>query len=173
MCDNCGRPGHLSSQCTSSVQCHCCGSSDHTKKDCPRRGDRCRICSKVGHLAAKCREAVAAPEGQACFVLLETRLTTALWPSDWRAWVRGVGGGGLARVKSVYSSGEAAELAARSMHAAHLRNGEGWEECGKLDTHSSGERMRSWVLRLKPTAVGLPHQCYILTVQSSTLDRAR
>jgi hypothetical protein len=180
VCDNCGKPGHLSSQCTSSVQCHCCGASDHTKKDCPRRSDKCNICGKVGHLAAKCRDASNPAEGQACFVLLESRLSVPSWPADWRAWIRATGGGGQARVRSVYSSAEAAIAAARTLYSFQIRSGEGWEHlpgscvgsdrAGEFELGSDGTH--AWVARKKPMVSGQCYECVILTVQPSTLDAA-
>lgn len=137
-------------------------------QDCPRRGDKCMICGKVGHLAAKCREAATAQESSTCFVLLETRLTAQAWPTDWHAWVRGAGGG--ARVRSVYSSGEAAALAAKKLNAQYLGSREGWEECGEVE--NLGDGVRSWALRMRPAVMGGEHTCLVLTVQPSTLDAA-
>jgi hypothetical protein len=81
-------------------------------------------------------------------------------------------------VRSVYSSAEAALTAARSLHASHIRSGEGWEELpgscmnsekgGEFEMGSDGTR--AWVARKRPVASGQCYECVILTVQPSTLD---
>ena len=56
-CNNCGSPDHLAGQCPEPPQCHCCGSTAHSVADCPHKEKTCKLCGKVGHLAAKCRKA--------------------------------------------------------------------------------------------------------------------
>ena len=55
-CDNCQQVGHLAAQCPNPPQCHCCGSTQHAKKDCTKLGSTCDLCGKTGHLKVKCRQ---------------------------------------------------------------------------------------------------------------------
>ena len=55
-CDNCQQVGHLAAKCPNPAQCHCCGSTAHSKRDCTKLSSQCDLCGKVGHLKTKCRQ---------------------------------------------------------------------------------------------------------------------
>ena len=55
-CDNCQQVGHLAAQCPNPAQCHCCGSTQHAKRDCTKLNSQCDLCGKIGHLKVKCRQ---------------------------------------------------------------------------------------------------------------------
>jgi len=61
-CFKCLRNGHSASHCRQpyrlgireSGTCYCCGSSDHKKVNCPRRGEGCDKCQSFEHVTSVC-----------------------------------------------------------------------------------------------------------------------
>ena len=37
------------------VTCYCCGKRGHIKPECPKKGEECRKCGKVGRLQSMCK----------------------------------------------------------------------------------------------------------------------
>mmetsp|Transcript_68140 Transcript_68140/g.110562 ORF Transcript_68140/g.110562 Transcript_68140/m.110562 type:complete len:196 (+) Transcript_68140:3-590(+) len=55
VCDNCFGSGHIAARCPMEPTCHACGSTAHSKRDCPNTEKMCDLCGRIGHLKIKCR----------------------------------------------------------------------------------------------------------------------
>ena len=90
-CFNCGKKGHMSSECTQpqgSTACFICGGEGHLSRDCPEAPEkpsvsetRCFNCGKQGHLSAACDQ--PKKSATACHACGKEGHTARACPEPW------------------------------------------------------------------------------------------